>query len=231
MYVVSTHATYRLDANRRGRPAVTWREPYDRGTRQKPGMLSQGSGTSPTLVGRKWIVVADNAEPRMRVLAYDRRRGVKHRLKCRVPVFGRGASATENSLVAAGRSVIVENNDGYDGVPATMFGRSTTPGIARVRFGRRCGVAWTNRSVAPTSVPKASLASGLVYAYTKPPREDGIDAWYVTAIDIRTGRTRWSRLTGTGTQWNNHYASIYLDDEGRLFVATLTGLVRLADTR
>lgn len=53
--------------------------------------------------------------------------------------------------------------------------------------------------------------------------------WYVTAIDIRTGRTAWSRLTGTGVQWNNHYAAIYLGPDGTLYVATLAGLVRMTE--
>ena len=230
MYAVTTHATYRLDADELGRPRVTWREPYDRGTRVKPGMLSQGSGTSPTLVGKRWIAIADNAEPRSRVLVYDRRVGVADRLHCSVAVLPEGASATENSLVAAGRSLIIENNHGYDGVDATMLGRTTAPGIERVLIeDDGCRSAWVNDSVAPSSVPKASHGNGLLYAYTKPARSDLIDAWYVTAIDIRTGRTVWSRLTGTGIQWNNHYASIYLGPDGTLYVATVAGLVRLAD--
>lgn len=233
MYLVTTHATYRIDATASGQPAVTWRIPYDRGTKVKPGMLSQGSGTSPTLIGRRWIAVADNAEPRTNVIVYDRRRGVTDRLHCRVPVLAEGASATENSLVAAGNSLIIENNYGYNGFQATMLGRSTTPGLARVMIEPKgCRLAWTNEDViAPTSVPKASLGNGLVYAYTKPVRDDLIDAWYITAIDIRTGKTAWSRLTGTGPQWNNHYAAIYLGPDGTLYIATVAGLVRLADNR
>jgi hypothetical protein len=237
VYAVTTHATYRFDAGPgegAGEPQVTWRESYDRGTRTKPGMLSQGSGTSPTLIGDSWIAVADNAEPRMNVLVYDRRTGpdgpAGERLHCSVPVFAEGASATENSLVAAGQSVIVENNYGYDTPLATLLGLSTSPGISRVTINDEgCTVAWTNPSVAPTSVPKASLGNGLVYAYTKPPRADKLDAWYLTAIDIRTGKTAWSRLTGTGIQWNNHYASIYLGPDGAAYIATLAGLVRMQD--
>ena len=229
IYAVSTHAAYRLDADQRGRPRVTWRRTYDRGTTKKPGMLSQGSGTSPTLLGRRWVAIADNAEPRSRILVYDRRTGARH---CRVPVLARGASTTENSLVAAGRSFIIENNYGYDGPQTTMLGRSTTPGVARVLLRRDgCRVAWTSSATAPTSVPKASHGNGLLYVYTKPPREDGIDAWYLTALDIRSGETVWSRLTGTGTQWNNHYAAIYLGPDGTAYVATLAGLVRVADGR
>ena len=45
-------------------------------------------------------------------------------------------------------------------------------------------------------VPKLSLATGLVYAYTKPPMASGTDAWYFTAIDFRTGQTIYKRLAG-----------------------------------
>lgn len=230
VYLVSTHQTYRLDAAADGTPEVTWAIPYDRGTRVKPGMLSQGSGTSPTLIGERWIAIADNADPQSHVIVYDRRKGVADREHCSVPVLSTGASTTENSLVAAGSSLIIENNFGYAGIQSTLLGRSTTPGVSRVLVEEGgCRVAWTNPTVAPSSVPKASLGNGLVYVYSKPPRKDLLDAWYVTAIDIRTGETRWSRLTGTGIQWNNHYASIYLGPDGALYVATIVGLVRLAD--
>jgi hypothetical protein len=234
MYVVSTHALYRLDAKRHGKrkgtPRITWREVYDRGSQTKPGNLSQGSGTTPTLLGKKWVAINDNADPRTRVVVYDRRRGIEKRLHCAVPVLAENAGTTDNSLVAAGRSFIIENNNGYGGPATTMNGKSSTPGLARVKLRKRgCKVAWTSDETAPSSVAKASLGNGLLYAYTKPPRDDGIDAWYFTAIDIRTGKTRWSRLTGTGTQWNNHYASIYLGPDGTAYIATLAGLVRIAD--
>ena len=143
---------------------------------------------------------------------------------CRQPVFGRGQGATENSVVAVGRTVIVENNYGYENPGTTTLGRSTTPGIARVDITRRgCGVRWTSDEIAPTSVPKVSLRTGLLYVYTKP---EGVssDPWYLTAIDVRSGRTQWRRLTGTGVQWNNHYAAIYLGPDRALYVATLAGL-------
>lgn len=230
MYAVTTHALYRFDATAGGAPEITWRESYDRGTRKKPGMLSQGSGTSPTLIGERWVVIADNADPRTQVLVYDRRRDVGTRLHCAVPTLPANAGTTENSLVAAGSSVIIENNYGYTGPLSTTLGATTRPGIERVMIeDDGCHVAWTNPSVAPTSVPKASLGNGLVYAYTKPKRTDLVDAWYLTAIDIRTGATAWSVLTGTGPQWNNHYASIYLGPDGSAYVATLVGMVRVAD--
>jgi hypothetical protein len=236
VYVVSTHALYRLDARRRGRaagtPRITWRQTYDRGSRTKPGNLSQGSGTTPTLIGKRWVAINDNADPRTQVVVYDRRRHVRadRRQHCAVPVLAKDAGTTENSLVSAGRLLVIENNYGYGGPTTTQGGKTSTAGLAAVKVGKHgCSVAWTSDETAPTSVAKASLGNGLLYAYTKPPRQDGQDAWYVTAIDLRTGHTRWSRLTGTGTQWNNHYASIYLGPDGTLYVATLAGLVRMED--
>ncbi|GAA4087035.1 hypothetical protein ACFFOS_22940 [Nocardioides kongjuensis] len=229
VYFVSTHRSYRLDAADDGTPQITWAIPYDRGSVKKPGMLSQGSGTSPTLIGERWIAIADNAEPRSHVIVYDRRKGVADREHCSIPVLAPGASTTENSLVAAGESLIIENNYGYAGVQSTLLGKTTTPGVSRVMIDPEgCHVAWTNPTSAPTSVPKASLGNGLVYVYSKP-KGNLVDPWYVTAIDIRTGETRWSRLTGTGIQWNNHYASIYLGPDGALYVATIVGLIRVTD--
>jgi hypothetical protein len=231
MYVVSTHALYRLDATTAGVPEITWREAYDHGTRLKPGNLSQGSGTTPTLLGKRWVAINDNADPQTNVIVYDRRKGVADREHCTQPVLADNAGTTDNSLVAAGNSFIIENNYGYGGPTSTILGKTTTPGIARVMVDADgCHVAWTNDSIAPSSVAKASLGNGLLYAYTKPKRSDGLDPWYFTAIDIRTGRTVWSRLTGTGIQWNNHYAAIYLGRDGAAYIATLAGLVRIQDS-
>src|SRR5262245_64815646 len=109
-----------------------------------------------------------------------------------------------------------------------MFGRTTTPGVARVdvRDGE-CRVTWTSDEVAPTSVPKASAAAGLVYVYTKRSSLLGVSAWYLTALDLRTGRTVFSKRTGLGTQFNNHYAAITIAPDGSAYVATLAGLVRV----
>ena len=230
MYVVSTHALYRLDATGEGIPEITWREVYDRGTRLKPGNLSQGSGTTPTLLGKRWLAINDNADPQTNVLVYDRRKGATDRLHCTQPVLAENAGTTDNSLVAAGNSFIIENNYGYKGPTSTILGQTTTPGIARVMVEEDgCRVAWTNDSIAPSSVAKASLGNGLLYAYTKPKASNTFDAWYFTAVDIRTGKTVWSRLTGTGIQWNNHYAAIYLGPDGTAYIATLAGLVRIDD--
>jgi hypothetical protein len=232
VYVVTDHKLYAIAADASGAPVVRWATAYDRGSVQKPGQLSQGSGTTPALLDDGLLAITDNADPQMHVQFYDRTGPDAGRLVCQVPVFAPGASDTENSLAKAGpHSVIVENNYGYQGVQTTTGGRTSSPGVAKVtESDGSCSVDWTNPIVAPTSVPKTSLANGLVYVYAKPPSNPLDDSWYLAALDIRTGHTDWLQKTGTGIQWNNHYASIYLGPDGAAYIATLTGLIRFKDS-
>lgn len=229
VYVVTDHALYRLAADGRRRVTVTWRAAYDRGSEAKPGQLSRGSGTTPTVLPGGLVAITDNAEPRMHVVVHRARDGAR---VCRVPVFDSGASTTENSLVSLGDAVVVENNYGYSSPLTTTFGRTTAPGFARVNVSEEgCALAWTSDEVAPTSVAKASLATGLLYAYTTRKSRWGVTAWYLTALDVRTGRTAFSVRTGRGLLANNHYAAVTLAPDGTVFIATLGGLVRVRDGR
>lgn len=226
VYLVTVRAFYKLGVAA-GRPEVTWRAPYDRGSGTKPGQLSQGSGTTPTLMPGGLVAITDNAEPRMHVQFYDVDDGL---LVCQTEVFDAGESATDNSLVSVGDGVIVENNHGYASPLSTMLGRAPTGGLARVDVdGEDCSVAWTSEEVAPSSVAKVSLATGLVYAYTTRRSRWGVSAWYLTALDARTGATAWSVRTGIGTLFNNHYSAITLAPDGSAYVATLAGMVRIRD--
>jgi hypothetical protein len=233
VYIVSDHALYRFDADALHAPIVTWRQTYDRGSVQKPGQVSQGSGTTPTLIAGKYVAITDNADPQMHVLVYRRRAraGQPPAEVCAEPVFAAGTSDTENSLIAVGRSLIVENNYGYSNPSATEEGRTTTPGIARVDLDRPsgCHTAWTNLERAPSSVAKVSLANGLLYAYTKDPGPGTTDAWYFTAIDFLTGQTVYKQLAGTGLGYNNNYAPVTLDADGTAYIGSLGGLVQLRD--
>ena len=80
-------------------------------------------------------------------------------------------------------------------------------------------------------MPKLSLAGGLVCTYTKPARGDGVDGWYPTAIDVRTGRTVFKRLGAAGTTFNNHYAPVTLGPDGSAFLGVLGGIVAWRDRR
>ena len=213
VYIVTNGALYRFQAGRRGRVRTIWRQPYPNVGEVKPGQTQAGSGTTPTLMGRRLVAITDNAE-HMAVRVYQRtRRARGKRLVCRQRVFDREASSTDQSLIATRRSIVVENNYGYTGVAATMNGATTTPGLERVDLdgdGRGCDIAWHSDEISPSAVPKLSLRSGLVYTYTKPERDDVLDAWYLTAIDFDNGKTRWRRLAGTGFGYNNNFAPITL---------------------
>jgi hypothetical protein len=233
VFIVSDVAMYRFDADATGSPTVTWREVYPNSGIHKPGQVDAGSGTTPTLMGRDLVSITDNADP-MDVVVYRRAPQVAgSRLVCVQPVFSAGASATENSLIAAGDAMIVENNYGYTGPQDTSNGSTTTPGIERVDIdpnGQGCHTVWHSDEIAPTVVPKLSLTTGLVYAYTKP--ADPVthsDTWYLTAIDFRTGVTRWKQRAGTGFSYNNNYAPISIGPKRIVYVGALGGLVALRD--
>jgi hypothetical protein len=233
VYVVTDTAQYRFDAGRGGKPKVTWRYRYKNIHKQKPGQFDAGSGTTPTLMGKHYLSIADNAA-RMNVVVLRRDKRVKRgqrRLVCEQPVFRKGAGATENSIIATDRAMIVENNYGYSPPPdATAGGNTTRPGVARVDIkpnGKGCRTVWTSSEISPSTVPKLSLANGLIYIYTKP---KGLpDRWYLTAVDFRTGKTVWRRLIGTGTLFNVHYAGITVSPSGVLYAGVLGGTVGVAD--
>lgn len=254
VFVVSNDALYRFEA-RSGRPAVDWRRSYDHGDRTKPGQTQAGSGTTPTIIdrgGEKFVAITDNADPRMHVLVF--RAGPEHPGApiCREPVFAEGRGSTDNSLIAFGRSLVVENNYGYTGpqqVPPSddLFRNTPTtePGVTRVVVDYRdggCRTAWANTGVrVPSSVSKASTATGLVYVYEHPaadeiqyddgePATGPEDPWFLTALDARTGERVWSVLTGVGLGFNNNYAPITLGPDGTAYVGVLGGLVAVRDT-
>jgi hypothetical protein len=233
VFIVTDTAQYRFDAGRAGKPKVTWRYRYKNIHKQKPGQFDAGSGTTPTLMGKHYLSIADNAA-RMNVVVLRRDRRVKRgqrRLVCEQPVFRKGAGATENSIIATDRAMVVENNYGYFPPPdATSNGKTTKPGVARVnikRNGKGCRTVWTSSEISPSTVPKLSLANGLIYIYTKP---KGLpDRWYLTAVDFRTGKTVWRRLIGTGSLFNVHYAGITISPTGVLYAGVLGGTVGIAD--
>ena len=225
-YVVTGAALYRLEAGDAGAPTVAWRTEYDRGTRQKPGQTSRASGTTPTILGR-WVAITDNAEPRMNILVVERNTGT---VTCTVPVFADGRSATDNSLIALDDTLVVENNYGYKpAITSTSAGRTTEPGLAAIRVtAQGCTTAWSNDKIhIPSVVSKATSIGGLIITYTKPPNLLGVDSWYFTAVDIRTGEVTWTRRAGAGTPFNNHYAAAYLRADGDMFVGTTNGFAVL----
>jgi hypothetical protein len=244
VYIATNRRLYRFEEGRGGAPQAVWQVTYTNSGVHKPGQVDDGTGTTPTVMPGGYVNITDNADP-MDVVVYRTavrpvarvRRGGRlrvvrlPRLVCRVPVFGRGASADENSLIVAGRSMIVENNYGYTGPASVENGGVTAPGFARVdlnRNGRGCHHVWTNTTdSAPTVVSKLSIANGLIYTYTK--GAGSSDPWYWTALDFRTGRAVYRQLAGTGLGYNNNYAGIAVSRAGTEYLGTLGGIISLRD--
>jgi hypothetical protein len=233
VFIVTDRALYRFEAGADGMPTPVWSEKYDNTGQIKPGQTQAGSGTTPTLIGRDRVAINDNADP-LDVVVYQRARTVKGaRQTCKVPIFEKGASSTDQSLIGTPDLIVAENNYGYTGPAATEFGKTTAPGLTRIDLhpsGRGCKVAWTSKEHAPTVVPKLSAATGLVYTYTKDPSDSNEDAWYLTALDVRTGKTVFKAFAGEGLGFNNNYAPVTLGLDGSAYVGVLGGLVKLRDT-
>jgi hypothetical protein len=233
VYIVSEKRMYRFKAKANGKPRVIWQKRYRNSGIVKPGQVNAGSGTTPTIMSDGMVAITDNADP-MNVVVYRTARklhGAK-RTVCTQPVFEPGASATENSLITAGRSVLVENNYGYQDPFGPKTGQVTEPGVARVdvkRNGKGCKLVWTNTEVRiPTVVPKLSTKTGLMYAYSRP-ADPSAQGYYWTAIDYRTGKTAWMQYAGSGLSYNNNYAGIAIGPNGDAYLGTTGGIIRLSD--
>lgn len=237
VYIASDKRMYRFGLTRAGTPRVTWKVTYRNSGIAKPGQVDAGTGTTPTLMANGLVSITDNADP-MNVVVYRRAAKLKageRRTVCEVPVFRKGASATENSLISAGRALVVENNYGYRN-PLGPEGANvnTVAGYARVDVNAKltgCKLTWsTARESGPSVVPKLSTATGLIYAYTRDQDPNGSQPWYWTALDFRTGKTVFKRLAGTGFDFNNNYAGIALGPDGAsAYLGVFGGIVALKD--
>ena len=237
IYMVSTHALYRFEIDPETRkPVPSWREPYERGKEQKVGTLSHGSGTSPTLIGDDLVAIADDGSPSTNIMVYKRLKDVEGpRQICKTPIFKPGKSATENSLVVYGNSMIVQNDFGHDFQGNAL---TTEPGVTRVdvredRSG--CDTVWES-NLRSQSLPRLSTATGLVYIYTfKLPFEGArTGGWYMTALDYKTGEELWDRLIGPGSggitdKYSSVTAPVVLGPNGAAYVGIRTGIVMAKD--
>ncbi|HEY1485114.1 MAG TPA: hypothetical protein VGF84_03355, partial [Micromonosporaceae bacterium] len=205
VFVVSEEAMYRFDATANGRPRITWRQRYSRGHRLKPGQVNFGSGTTPTLIHTAHsrhgglVAILDNADPSMHVDVFPRGRRGSHRAVCKTAVFTghKRRNSDENNVISLGSRIWAENNYGKAG-PIQVT--NTVPGMQEVKIGGPggCHRVWESDKVrVPSVVSKVSARSGLIYSYTHPFQPaNGPEAWYVTAVNARTGHVVWRRLAG-----------------------------------
>jgi hypothetical protein len=251
VYIANTRKLYRFRAGRNGVPKVVWSVKYPNSDESKPGQVDAGTGTTPTIMPGGYVNITDNADP-MDIMVYRTaphpHRTVCRKLRsgfgfqgggqcsrvplrrqvCKVPIFRKGASADENSIISAGDTMIAEDNYGYTG-PQSLANKVTPAGIVRVdlnRHGRGCHRVWVTHGLStPTVVSKVAMANGLVYTYTT----DKQGHWWWTTLNFRTGKLVYKSYSGTGFSWNNNYAGISISPSGREYVGTIGGIISLHD--
>ena len=144
-------------------------------------------------------------------------------------VFQQGQSDTENSLIGAVSSFIVENNYGYTAQFNAAPTEQTTPGLAQVNFSdSSMEIAWKNDTLSvPSVVSKVSLLDGLVYTYTLQVKNNHAE-WYFTAVDFCTGKAYYQMLVGNDAIADNHYSALALHpDKGYAYIPVNGGIVKV----
>lgn len=244
-YIVTTKQMYRFTAGSDNVPTVVWSADYKNINQKKPGQLSAGSGTTPTLLGQgKYVAIADN-DYQTHVVVYRTDAplgaGVERKI-CEVEVFEPGKGAVEDSLIGSGLSLIVSNNFGFSYVPQNFVDFGSVPGMSRVDIkadGSGCEKIWTNTVVNPASYgAKLSTKSGLAYVVARKtdssrPTADypnGMNVWYWTAIDFRTGTIAWEQLAGTGRWFDGYWPLPFLGPNGYLYMPANGGIFAMKDT-
>lgn len=226
VYVLTDHAQYAFQAGADGRPRQVWRTAYDRGSARKVGSINQGSGTTPTLIGQEWITFADNADGRINVVVLRRADGGP---VCKVPVFANGASATDNSMIGWGRSIVLENNAGYTNAHQHKDWNAVRGGIVRIDVradGRGCDTIWESPLVSPSVVPKLAAQSGIIWFNSF--AQVGVSQdWSLVGLDFARGHEVARIPTGRGKAFDNNWSSISLAPDGTLYLGTTQGLVQV----
>ncbi|MCW3003195.1 MAG: hypothetical protein JWQ20_2493, partial [Conexibacter sp.] len=227
-YVVTRDALYRLQARADGTPRILWRQPLPSGLADShAGRIHPGPGTPPAIIAGGFVAVADGLNP-PRVTVVRIAGPASRRLACAVPVFRPGAGSVEAHFVVAGRSLVVANAYGYDGLPTTELGGTTTGGLTRIIVGRRgCRVAWTSDEISPSAQAVVSRATGVLYTLVKPAGFP--DAWNLAAIDWRTGKTRFAALAGEGLGHNSEGGAVVLGPDGSAYAGSFAGVTRFHD--
>lgn len=241
LFVVSERALYRL-ALVNGVITILWRTDYEQG-KQKLGQLSPGSGTTPTLLGDRFVSIGDNAAV-MKACLFDQDTG---KLLSAVPVFGdQIGSACENSFIGYDNALVVSNTYGYLN-PMHMRGYQQSFGIVRLDADPVSGALtqrWYRKDVAAMSgIPKLALGNGLIYVYTmkwleKPtlgdkPHQDlhGRWRWTVLGLDFATGQTMYSQDVFEGMpslDHDNGWGTLAPGADGSLYVGMWRGVMRVS---
>lgn len=251
VYFVTDVALYRFDKDPvTGAPVQTWRETYE--SVPKPpeaGVFSDGSGSTPTLLGRDYIAITDNEDPQVNLLVYRRDADFTgDREICKVPLFEPGQSANDLSVIGDRRSIVVSN---WYGAPQPIqvgpgqtlppfFGdyRNMAGGMTRIDIRpdeSGCDIKWNNPEVRTNSVPKLSTLTGLIYFHgqriddTTESAVPPIDAYYMRTLSMKTGKFKFDVLAGTGPYYSGGGLTTTIGPGGAFYQATGGGIYKVQD--
>ena len=241
--VTTTHALYLLDEDGSGNPVVQWRVPYDRGSARKPGMLSWGSGSTPTFFGPTdggdYLTIIDNADTQVHVIVAKVSTGD---VLCTTPVLLAGGAGSENSPIGAGRSVFAASTYGYpypavpdDAGPAVPATAVFSGGMTRVDVRADesgCDVVWDN-TVRSAAVPKLSTADGTITTLTRhnplgdTAEASPVDTFSYAVVDPETGALLAEQIIGATTAMDPIQMAGTTGPGRVIYQGTVSGLLRI----
>lgn len=241
--IITSHGIYMLGADAStSKPRIIWSHSYDRGTKQKPGQLSHGSGATATFFGPNgsdYVMLSDNADRQEKLIVY---RSTDGSAVGEGPLFTPGASGTENSMIGVQNSIVGACTFGYpyaqypDTKPA--YRAQVAPGMERWDVNDDASgitLKWRNNGIYSAAVPRLSTADNLIYTCERPRGPAGVltgPVVYACAIDMDSGRVvhrqRLPRLANLLAGGDPSQMVGVIDKHGVWWQGTIGGIYRIS---
>lgn len=241
--IITSHGIYMLGADAStSKPRIIWSHSYDRGTKQKPGQLSHGSGATATFFGPNgsdYVMLSDNADRQEKLIVYCSADGSA---VGEGPLFTPGASGTENSMIGVQNSIVGACTFGYpyaqypDTKPA--YRAQVAPGMERWDVNDEASgitLKWRNNGIYSAAVPRLSTADNLIYTCERPRGPAGVltgPVVYACAIDMDSGRVvhrqRLPRLANLLAGGDPSQMVGVIDKHGVWWQGTIGGIYRIS---
>lgn len=241
--IITSYGIYMLGADAStSKPRIIWSHSYDRGTKQKPGQLSHGSGATATFFGPNgsdYVMLSDNADRQEKLIVY---RSADGSAVGQGPLFTPGASGTENSMIGVQNSIVGACTFGYpyaqypDTKPA--YRAQVAPGMERWDVNDDASgitLKWRNNGIYSAAVPRLSTADNLIYTCERPRGPAGVltgPVVYACAIDMDSGRVvhrqRLPRLANLLAGGDPSQMVGVIDKHGVWWQGTIGGIYRIS---
>lgn len=241
--IITSHGIYMLGADAStSKPRIIWSHSYDRGTKQKPGQLSHGSGATATFFGPNgsdYVMLSDNADRQEKLIVY---RSADGSAVGEGALFTPGASGTENSMIGVQNSIVGACTFGYpyaqypDTKPA--YRAQVAPGMERWDVNDDASgitLKWRNNGIYSAAVPRLSTADNLIYTCERPRGPAGVltgPVVYACAIDMDSGRVvhrqRLPRLANLLAGGDPSQMVGVIDKHGVWWQGTIGGIYRIS---